>query len=42
MDVKNLHARLSHSSRMTMLMLNPTLISMKRRKGGEYNGKKLE
>ena len=23
-----------------MLMLNPTLISMKRRKGGEYNGKK--
>jgi hypothetical protein len=26
---------------MTMLMLNSTLISIKRRKGEEYNGKKV-
>ncbi len=42
MDVQNLHDRLYHSRRMTTLMLNPTLISMKIRQEGENNGKKLE
>jgi hypothetical protein len=39
---KAFHARLSHSSRMAKLVLNPTLISMKIRKGGENNDKDLE